>query len=170
MSNEAGPAEEGRLPLTAASAVHRLDQDIVVYWRQAQGLPGAVEMIAHREQADGRGTFMLTVTPGDDLAPITQGRDWVFVLDQSGSMEGKYRSLVEGVNRGLASLNPEDRFRIVLFNKQAWEITTGFEHATAENVQHHISRLDSQLRTVAPTCMPGSNSAWIHWMPTAPAR
>jgi Ca-activated chloride channel family protein len=145
MSNEAGPAEEGAAAAPAAGAVHRLDQDIVVYWRQAQGLPGAVEMIAHREQADGRGTFMLTVTPGDDLAPITQGRDWVFVLDHSGSMEGKYRSLVEGVNRGLASLNPEDRFRIVLFNKQAWEMTTGFEHATAENVQHHISRLDSQF-------------------------
>jgi Ca-activated chloride channel family protein len=145
MNNETGPAEEGAAAGPATGAVHRLDQDIVVYWRQAQGLPGAVEMIAHREQADGRGTFMLTVTPGDDLAPITQGRDWVFVLDHSGSMEGKYRSLVEGVNRGLASLNPEDRFRIVLFNKQAWEITSGFEHATAENVQHHIGRLGSQL-------------------------
>jgi Ca-activated chloride channel family protein len=145
MSNEADPAEEGAAAGPTSGDVHRLVQDIVVYWRQAQGLPGAVEMIAHREQADGRGTFMLTVTPGDDLAPITKGRDWVFVLDHSGSMEGKYRSLVEGVNRGLASLNPEDRFRIVLFNKQAWEITSGFEHATAENVQHHIGRLGSQL-------------------------
>ena len=144
MNNEAGSAEEGTAAVTVASAVHRLDQDIVVYWRQVQGLPGAVEMVAHREQSDGRGTFMLTVTPGDDLAPITQGRDWVFVLDHSGSMEGKYRSLVEGVNRGLSSLNPEDRFRIVLFNRQAWEITTGFEHATAENVQHHIGKLDRQ--------------------------
>ena len=56
----------------------------------------------------------MTSTPGDDLAPISKGRDWIFVLDFSGSMEGKFHSLVEGVGRGLARLNPDDRFRIIL--------------------------------------------------------
>jgi Ca-activated chloride channel family protein len=86
---------------------------------------------------------MMTVTPGDDLAPITEGRDWVFVLDLSGSMEGKFHSLVEGVNKGLASLNPNDRFRIILFNNRAREITTGLEYATPENVQRYIRVLES---------------------------
>jgi Ca-activated chloride channel family protein len=86
---------------------------------------------------------MMTVTPGDDLAPITEGRDWVFVLDLSGSMEGKYQSLVEGVNKGLARLNPDDRFRIILFNNQAREITHGFAKATPENVQRFIGELES---------------------------
>jgi Ca-activated chloride channel family protein len=99
-------------------------------------------MVAFKEQAGGRGTFMMTVTPGDDLAAITEGRDWVFVLDLSGSMEGKFRSLVEGVNKGLASLNPDDRFRIILFNDRAREITAGFEYAKPEVVQHYIQQLE----------------------------
>ena len=140
--NEAQAAEEGAS--TGFAAAHRLDQDIAVYWRQAQGLPGSVELVAYRENPEGRGTFMMTVTPGDDLEPITEGRDWVFVLDLSGSMEGKFMSLAEGVNRGLASLNPEDRFRIILFNNRAREITSGFEAATPENVQHYIATLEHQ--------------------------
>ena len=124
-----------------SGTVHRLDQDIVVYWRQAQSLPGSVELIAHKEQDNGRGTFMMTLTPGNDLAPITEGRDWVFILDFSGSMEGKFQSLVEGVERGLARLNPNDRFRIILFNNQAREIPGGFEPATTETVRHYTDSL-----------------------------
>ena len=143
MANEAAVAEHGMASGSAPAAVHRLDQDIVVYWRQAEGLPGSVEMVAYKQEPGGRGTFMMTVTPGDDLAPITEGRDWVFVLDLSGSMEGKYQSLVEGVNKGLARLNPDDRFRIILFNNQAREITHGFAKATPENVQRFIGELES---------------------------
>jgi len=131
--------ENGMIP----GVVHRLDKDIVVYWRQAQGLPGAVEMVTYKPQDNDRGTFMLTVTPGDDLAPITEGRDWVFILDFSGSMEGKFQSLIEGVNKGLTRLNPNDRFRIILFNNQAREITHDFEYARPENVQHFIRELES---------------------------
>lgn len=142
MVNETTVVEEGALAATAG-VVHRLDEDIVVYWRQAQGLPAAVELLTYKENEQGRGTFMLTVTPGDDIAPITQGRDWVFVLDLSGSMEAKFQSLVEGVNRGLNHLNPEDRFRIILFNRQTLEVTNGFENATPQNVQRYIHLLEN---------------------------
>jgi Ca-activated chloride channel family protein len=135
--------EEGAEP-ASGNIVHRLDQDIVVYWRQAQGLPASVELLAHKEHPQGRGTFMMTITPGDDLAPISGGRDWIFVLDYSGSMEGKYASLVEGVGRGLERLNPDDRFRIVLFNNRAREITSGFIAATPENVDHYMEALLSE--------------------------
>ena len=140
--NEVASLEEGIKSGATPSVVHRLDQDIVVYWRQAQGLPAAVEMVTFKENPGDRGTFMLTVTPGDDLAPITEGRDWVFVLDLSGSMEGKFHSLVEGVNKGLTRLNPDDRFRIILFNNQATEVTRGFEYALPETVQHYIHALE----------------------------
>jgi Ca-activated chloride channel family protein len=143
ISNEAAVAEQGALSGTAAAADYRLDRDIVVYWRQAQGLPGAVELVTYKEHAGERGTFMLTVTPGDDLAPITEGRDWVFVLDLSGSMAGKFQSLIEGVNKGLARLNPNDRFRIVLFNDRAREITAGFEYAGAETIRHYMRMLET---------------------------
>ena len=142
LANEAAAAGESMAAGPVPAVVHRLDEDIVVYWRQAQGLPGSVELVTYKEGPGDRGTFMMTVTPGDDLAMITEGRDWVFVLDLSGSMNGKYQSLVEGVNKGLASLNPNDRFRIILFNNQAREITTGFEYAIPENVQQYTRVLE----------------------------
>jgi Ca-activated chloride channel family protein len=39
-------------------------------------------------------------------------------------------------------LNPNDRFRIILFNNQAREITPGFEYAVPENVQRYIRVLE----------------------------
>lgn len=70
-----------------------LDKDLVVYWRHKAGLPASVDLVTYKPDAGKRGTFMLTVTPGDDLKPITEGSDWIFVLDMSGSMQGKYATI-----------------------------------------------------------------------------
>jgi Ca-activated chloride channel family protein len=118
-----------------------LDTDIVVYWRQKADEPARVEMVPYKPNDTGRGTFMLTLTPGMDLQPITEGRDWVFVLDQSGSMSGKIATLAEGVAKALGKLRPEDRFRIVFFNDQASELTAGFTPATPERISQAINRV-----------------------------
>lgn len=128
---------------TQGSTLTKLDQDIVVYWRHQKGLPGSIDMVTHKAPGNHRGTFMMTITPGDDLKKINEGRDWVFVLDFSGSMKGKYQSLVEGVNRGLSQLNPKDRFRVILFNNHAREITGGYTLATQENVRKYTQELES---------------------------
>lgn len=119
-----------------ASAVYTLDKDIVVYWRLAENLPGSVDLVAHKPQANGKGTFMLTVTPGGDLAPIQSGSDWVFVLDTSGSMQGKYATLADAVEKSLKKMRLDDRFRIVTFNSYARELTSGYVNATPENISH----------------------------------
>ncbi|MEW8098162.1 MAG: VIT and VWA domain-containing protein, partial [Candidatus Thiodiazotropha endolucinida] len=126
-----------------STVIHKLDRDIVVYWRHQQGLPGSVDMVTHKEPGKERGTFMLTVTPGDDLTSINEGRDWVFVLDLSGSMKGKYQSLVEGVRKGLANLSDRDRFKIVLFNNHARELTSGYVQATADNARRYLNKLEN---------------------------
>lgn len=125
----------------SADPAFRLDKDIVVYYRHAEGLPGAVDMVAYKEAPEKRGAFMMTVTPGMDLQPITGGRDWVFVLDISGSMQGKYATLAEGVSRSLKTMNAQDRFRIILFNSRAGEMTRGFTPATPENVEKYIRKV-----------------------------
>lgn len=119
----------------------RLDSDIVVYWRLREGLPGSLDLVTYREPGKQRGTFMLTLTPGDDLAPITEGRDWVFVLDMSGSMRGKYQTLVDGVQRALGKLGTNDRFRFIRFNNSASEITPGWISATPEQITRWSDRL-----------------------------
>ncbi|MDH3700371.1 MAG: VIT and VWA domain-containing protein [Alphaproteobacteria bacterium] len=130
----------------ANSSAYRLDTDIVVYWRLAENLPGSVDFVAHRPNAAKPGTFMMVLTPGDDLKPIVEGRDWVFVLDKSGSMKRKFRTLIEGVEQGIGRLRPSDRFRIVLFDRHASEVTSGFRAATPENVKQAIAA----LRAVQP--------------------
>jgi Ca-activated chloride channel family protein len=119
----------------------RLDKDIVVYWRLKEGLPGSVDLVTYREPGKQRGTFMLTLTPGDDLAPISEGRDWVFVLDMSGSMRGKYQTLVDGVQRALGRLGSNDRFRFIRFNNSAREMTSGWINATPEEITRWSDRL-----------------------------
>ena len=134
-------SEGGTVQPAALASLFRLDTDVVVYWRLAQGLPASVELIAHKEAAEARGTFMLVLTPADDLRPITAGSDWSFVLDKSGSMSGKWHTLAEGVNQGLGQLRPEDRFRIVTFDQAAYPLTQGFLPATPEHVQRALADL-----------------------------
>ncbi len=129
------PLEESETPIAAGSAAFQLDKDLVVYWRHKAGLPGSIDLVTHKPSAEGRGTFMMVLTPGADLKPITEGRDWVFVLDISGSMQGKYATLTEGIQRALKKLHPEDRFRILLFNNGARELTPGFVAALPEQVR-----------------------------------
>jgi len=135
--------ESGSLPpeSIAPSGATRLDTDIVVYWRHQAGLPGSVDLVTHKPDPNGRGTFMLTLTPGDDLPMITEGRDWVFVLDVSGSMSGKFATLAAGVEKALAQLETQDRFSIVTFNNKSHEITSGHVNATPENVSYYIDRV-----------------------------
>jgi len=125
-----------------AGPVASLDKDILLYWRHAEGLPGNLDLISYKSAADTQGTFKLTLTPGDDLAPIKGGRDWVFVLDVSGSMQGKYSTLVEGVRQGLAKLRTDDRFKVVLFNNRTEDLSYGFQPATTQAIEPILQRLE----------------------------
>ena len=135
--DSAAPSQPPLSLQATGNAVFTLDKDLVVYWRHKAGLQGSVDLVAHKPPGKERGTFMLVVTPGDDLQPIREGRDWVFVLDVSGSMQGKYATLVDGVQRALQKMRPEDRFRIVVFNSNSRELTPGFVAASPQNVRRY---------------------------------
>ncbi len=127
----------------SSTAAYSLDKDIVVYWRLAENLPGAVDLVTYRDQNSSSGTFMITLTPGVDLNPITEGRDWIFVLDTSGSMQGKFASLIEGVRRSLSAMNTADRFKIILFSNRAHDFTHGYLPADQGNIEAVLQRLDT---------------------------
>ena len=135
--------ENGMAMQSTAEGVsgYKLDKDIVTYWRHAPDLPGSIDLVTHKEPGESTGTFMMTLTPGDDLAVITEGRDWMFVLDTSGSMSGKYQRMVDGVQAALGKLSSEDRFRIVLFNSSAQELTNGWVSVTEANAREWSDRL-----------------------------
>uniref|UniRef100_UPI0040575319 VIT and vWA domain-containing protein n=1 Tax=Candidatus Electrothrix sp. TaxID=2170559 RepID=UPI0040575319 len=144
---EAGQTKDGQEVAQTASlqqpgTAFTLDQDIVVYYRHAENLPGSVDLVTYKPEQGKAGTFMLTVTPAMDLQPITEGRDWLFVLDISGSMKGKYQTLADGVSRALQKMSPNERFRIILFNNSASELTRGYTPANPENVRKYIDKVE----------------------------
>jgi Ca-activated chloride channel family protein len=117
-----------------------LTDDIVFYYRLDDSVPARIELVPYKEAGGSTGTFMLTITPGASLAPISEGVDWTFVLDKSGSMNGgKIQTLVDGVSRVIGKMSPSDRFRVVAFNDSAQDMTNGFKNATAENVTQAIN-------------------------------
>ncbi|UCC29518.1 MAG: VWA domain-containing protein [Phycisphaerales bacterium] len=135
--------DEGHYRLRTETQEAALNRDFVVYYRLADGLPGRVELIAYRDAPDHPGTFMLVVTPGLDLQPITWGADYIFVLDKSGSMKGKLGTLVRGVAKSLGELRGEDRFRIITFDSRARDLTRGWITASVSNVQSAIKDVES---------------------------
>jgi Ca-activated chloride channel homolog len=141
---------EGHYKVTLDRTSGELSRDFVFYYRLADDLPGRVELLAYKPKANEPGTFMLTVTPGIDLAPTTGGADYVFVLDVSGSMEGKLATLASAVEKSLGELDPADRFRIITFSARARELTGGFVAATPEAVAEWSDRV-KQLGTEGGT-------------------
>jgi Ca-activated chloride channel family protein len=140
-SSGSNPQVEQGQQVNAMQPAFKLDKDLVVYWRHQAGLPGSVDLVSYKPEGARKGTFMLTLTPGDDLKLVEEGRDWIFVLDISGSMNGKYATLVDGVQRALSKMNSNDRFRVVLFNNRAQELTQGYVNATPEMVKHYSDSL-----------------------------
>jgi Ca-activated chloride channel family protein len=136
--------EDGRWVLNLERDDAALDRDFVFYYKLAEDLPGRVEMLAYRPDEASPGTFMMILTPGLDLQPVRHGADYVFVLDVSGSMDGdKIRSLARGVARAMGELDPDDRYRVVVFNQTASELTPGWLAATPQNAQRTIGRVEA---------------------------
>lgn len=120
----------------------RLNKDIVFYYRLDDQTPARIELIPYKEDPNVEGTFMLVVTPAADLEPITEGTDWTFVLDVSGSMGGdKIATLTRGVGQVVKKMKSNDRFRIITFNNSAVELTPGYVAATPEQVQNWLGRI-----------------------------
>jgi len=144
-SPEGGLIPATALPISgpAQSSAHTLHHDIVVYWRLAENLPGAIDLVTYKEPGTSSGTFMLTVTPGIDLAPITEGRDWLFVLDTSGSMTSKFGALIDGVQRGLNALQSKDRFKIILFSDRATSLSRDMLPVAPGTIAQTLKQLDS---------------------------
>lgn len=139
--NESANAIGHRVVLESAEGA-RLNRDVVVYYRLDDAVPARVEIIPYKVSEKDVGTLMAVVTPAADLQPLRNGRDWVFVLDVSGSMGGaKIATLAEGVNRVLGDLSPQDRFRIVTFNNRAQDLTGGYLVAEPARVQEWIARM-----------------------------
>src|SRR5687768_13758450 len=96
-----------------------LSRDLVIAYQIARPRTG-LDLVASKTSRED-GFFQLTLTAVEELAELSRGMDYVFILDVSGSManDGKL-----GLSRGSAhafidALGPEDRFEVIAFNLAA---------------------------------------------------
>ncbi len=134
---------EGHFQVSLEASPGSLGKDLVLDYRFPKEAPRRLETVAYRPATGGRGTVMMILTPGFDLAPISHGTDYVFVLDVSGSMESKLQTLIAAVVGSLQKLGPLDHFRVISFSDQVTDIGGGWHAATPEGIAQAISSVQN---------------------------
>jgi Ca-activated chloride channel homolog len=125
---------DGHFRVSLEAAPGSLGKDLVLNYRFPSDQPRQIELESYRPSSGGTGTFMMVLTPGTDLQPITGGTNYVFVLDVSGSMDSKLDTVIDAVVEALAKLGPKDRFRVVTFSDGTSDISGGWLEATPANI------------------------------------
>jgi Ca-activated chloride channel family protein len=109
----------------------RPDKDFDLYYSVADGIGVNLLTFGDPESDDPDGFFLLLAAPGFSSDPGSQiPKDLIFVLDQSGSMEGeKFRQAQQAVRYVLEHLNPADRFNILAFSTGLRPYSSGLRPA-----------------------------------------
>jgi Ca-activated chloride channel family protein len=96
------------------------------------------------------GFALITLTP-PAIAPVVTPRDLTFVIDVSGSMQGRKLAQAKAAGEALlASLRPADRFRIVDFSTDVRTFRDEWAPATGENLRaarRHLNELRAEGST-----------------------
>lgn len=136
--------ESGRRFQAHLAGVYIPDHDFVLRYSLATGQAGAAGWASSEAHTDGH--FLATLMPPllqDDPEPLP--REFIFVLDRSGSMSGQpIRQARNALRACLRALNPQDTFTILLFDNQLeW-----YQREPVLVTQEQIDLADSFLRTV----------------------
>ncbi|XP_012077073.1 inter-alpha-trypsin inhibitor heavy chain H3 isoform X2 [Jatropha curcas] len=89
--------------------------------------------------ADQREMFCVYVSPGDEPSGKVFRKEIVFVVDISGSMEGKpLEGTKNSISGALAQLGSKDSFNIIAFNGETYLFSSSMELATEETVEKAV--------------------------------
>ena len=92
-------------------------RDFVCYYSLSDKDFG-IDLITHRDNVDEDGYFMLLISPKYEVKKNDViDKDFIFILDRSGSMKGpKIEQAKKALRYCVNSLNDGDRFNLILFN------------------------------------------------------
>lgn len=126
------------------------DTDFTLFY--SLGESEAFHLLSFRDPADPTdpdGFFLIMLAPRPDVAPVSQSKDVLLVLDRSGSMEGeKFQQAQEALRFILNHLNPEDRFNIISFSTGLEAYASGLRPAQeAAEALPWVDRLSAQGAT-----------------------
>jgi Ca-activated chloride channel family protein len=110
------------------------------------------------------GYFLLTLTPGQELSELSQGMDYVFVLDVSGSManDGKLSLSQHSLGAFLEGLGPEDRFEVMTFNVAVNTLFRELTTADAAGLERAREFLKSQVARGGTILRPALTAAYSY--------
>jgi len=120
-------------------------RDFLLYYSLDPNEIGAT-LLTHRPYNDKSGYFMLLISPQvNPDATQVQGRDWVFVLDTSGSMAGeKIQQAKAALRYCLQRLGNRDRFGLVTFSSEARKFRDELATIAArDEAIYHVDRLEA---------------------------
>lgn len=122
------------------------DRDFILHYRLADGAIETGLLLDKPAQPGGDGHFLLLLeAPARPAATQVPPRDFLFVVDVSGSMHGFPLDASKALLRELAArLRPVDSFNVLLFAGDSQLLSSSSLPATTENVTAALALLDQQ--------------------------
>lgn len=162
--------DRARLTLDpAADPAGHANRDVIVRYRLA-GDAVQAGLITTPPGPDGEGYFLAMVQPPRRVEPaMIPARDYVFIVDVSGSMNGFPLQTSKGLLRELiAALRPTDTFNVVLFAGAAATLAAEPLAATPENLARAIVLIDRQPAGGGTNLLPALRTAFALPRPEGP--
>ena len=123
------------------------DKDVVLRWRLAGDRIESGVLLSPPEAGGQDGWFLATVEPPARVATSAiPPREYVFVVDVSGSMQGFPLETSKTLLRSLLPrLRPQDSFNVVFFAGGSWVLSPGRSLAANDaNVRRAVAAIDGQ--------------------------
>ncbi|MBI4861173.1 MAG: archaeosortase/exosortase family protein, partial [Candidatus Riflebacteria bacterium] len=134
------------------------DRDFIMRYR-LQGDEVQAGLLLH--QGQGENYFLLMVQPPRRVDPASvPAREYVFIVDVSGSMSGfPLETSKELLRELIGSLRPTDRFNVVLFSGGSAALAEAPLEATRANVDRALALIDRQDAGGGTELLPALNRA-----------
>ncbi|MBN1972501.1 MAG: VWA domain-containing protein [Sedimentisphaerales bacterium] len=128
------PLKEEKLTVKLSELDNIPNKDFVLRYKVA-GSKVKSAFVTHQDKRGGYFTLMLY--PPESLKNVQRApMEMIFVLDCSGSMNGKpIEKAKDAINRALRQLQPNDTFQIIRFSNNASQLGPQPIPATAENIR-----------------------------------
>ena len=137
-----------------------LERDVVLAYQVSRPRTG-LDLIASKAAGED-GHFCLTLTSGEDVGNRTDGMDYVFVLDISGSMasDGKLIVSKDSLGAFIDMLGERDRFELITFNVRPNTLFNNLRPANAKSKARATAFLGNQQARGGTVLKPALTTAY----------
>ncbi|MDR2688880.1 MAG: VIT and VWA domain-containing protein [Azoarcus sp.] len=122
------------------------DRDFILDYQLAGAAIESGVMIARGPEADGENFFLAMIEPPKATPPeVVTPREYIFVVDVSGSMHGFPLDTAKSMVRELiGGLRPSDTFNVLLFSGSSRFMSERSVPATRKNIVHALRLIDGE--------------------------